>query len=94
MMGILSSLTTGWWGSFSDRKGTFLIILYTISLPYRALIGRKYGRTGRKPVLILALFGTVAMDSVFLITVNYHSVLSYNFLLLGPVLDGLLGGFS
>ncbi|GAA5875020.1 hypothetical protein JCM16303_004979 [Sporobolomyces ruberrimus] len=69
MMGILSSLTTGWWGSYSDRKG-------------------------RKPVLILAMFGTVAMDTVFLITVNYHHLVSYNFLLLGPILDGLLGGFS
>ncbi|GAA5901584.1 uncharacterized protein JCM6883_000266 [Sporobolomyces salmoneus] len=69
MMGLLSSLTTGWWGSYSDRKG-------------------------RKPVLILAMFGTVALDSVFLITVNYHHLVSYNFLLLGPILDGLLGGFS
>ncbi|GAA5930082.1 uncharacterized protein JCM15063_004710 [Sporobolomyces koalae] len=69
MMGILSSLTTGWWGSVSDRKG-------------------------RKPVLIVALFGTVAMDTVFLLTVNFHHLVSYNFLLLGPILDGLLGGFS
>ncbi|GAA5987261.1 hypothetical protein JCM5350_008122 [Sporobolomyces pararoseus] len=69
LMGILSSLTTGWWGSYSDRKG-------------------------RKPVLILAMFGTVLMDSVFLITVNFHNKVSYNFLLVGPILDGLLGGFS
>ncbi|GAA5958654.1 hypothetical protein JCM3765_006709 [Sporobolomyces pararoseus] len=69
LMGILSSLTTGWWGSYSDRKG-------------------------RKPVLILAMLGTVLMDTVFLITVNFHDSVSYNFLLLGPILDGLLGGFS
>lgn len=27
-------------------------------------------------------------------TVYYHSTLSYNFLLLGPILDGLVGGYS
>ncbi|GAA5882021.1 hypothetical protein JCM1840_000403 [Sporobolomyces johnsonii] len=69
LMGILSSLTTGAWGAFSDRRG-------------------------RKPVLVLALFGSVLMDSVFLITVNYHQTVGYNFLLLGPFLDGLVGGFS
>ncbi|GAA5820118.1 hypothetical protein JCM11491_007247 [Sporobolomyces phaffii] len=69
LMGVLSSLTTGWWGAYSDRHG-------------------------RKPVLVLAMLGTVAMDAVFLATVNYHSVVSYNFLVLGPVLDGLVGGFS
>ncbi|GAA5989179.1 hypothetical protein JCM11641_002551 [Rhodosporidiobolus odoratus] len=69
MMGILSSLTTGFWGAYSDRKG-------------------------RKPVLVLALFGTVLMDAVFLVTVKYHHIVSYNFLLVGPLLDGLLGGYS
>ncbi|GAA5993236.1 hypothetical protein JCM10908_004524 [Rhodotorula pacifica] len=69
LMGILSSLTTGWWGAFSDRRG-------------------------RKPVLVLALAGSLAMDVVFLLTVYYHSTLTYNFLLLGPILDGLVGGYS
>ncbi|GAA6041794.1 hypothetical protein JCM8097_007164 [Rhodosporidiobolus ruineniae] len=69
MMGILSSLTTGWWGSFSDRKG-------------------------RKPVLVIALCGSVLMDLIFVMTVNYHHILDYRFLLLGPLFDGLLGGYT
>ncbi|GAA5864066.1 hypothetical protein JCM8547_005123 [Rhodosporidiobolus lusitaniae] len=69
LMGILSSLTTGFWGAWSDRRG-------------------------RRPVLVLALLGTVLMDITFLLTVNFHQILSYYFLLLGPILDGLLGGYS
>ncbi|GAA5844329.1 hypothetical protein JCM9279_001772 [Rhodotorula babjevae] len=69
MMGVLSALTTGWWGAFSDRRG-------------------------RKPVLLLALCGTVMMDSVFLLVVNFHSTLSYNFLFVGPFLDGVVGGWA
>lgn len=118
MMGILSSLTTGWWGSYSDRKGLFRP---RPPLPRNEPTDRLLSCLGRKRVLILAMFGTVAMDSVFLMylsfslrsdqtqgppaddafhalvtdsTVNYHRYVSYNFLLLGPVLDGLLGGFS
>jgi hypothetical protein len=33
------------------------------------------------------------MDAIFISTVKYHSILSYNFLLLGPIFDGLLGGY-
>ncbi|KAK4056403.1 hypothetical protein OIO90_002546 [Microbotryomycetes sp. JL221] len=69
IMGCLSALTTGWWGSVSDRFG-------------------------RKPVLVAALVGLNLMDIVFLITVTFHDVVGYRFLFLGPILDGLLGGYA
>lgn len=71
LMGILSSVTTGFWGALSDRRG-------------------------RRPVLCLAIFGTVVMDTVFLTTVKFHTYLpgGYYFLLVGPAIDGLLGGMS
>ncbi|KAI5479857.1 MFS transporter [Pseudohyphozyma bogoriensis] len=69
MMGLLSALTTGYWGALSDR-------------------------IGRRPILALSLLGTLLMDSIFLLAVNYHSTLGYRFLLLGPMFDGLLGGLS
>ncbi|SCV74651.1 BQ2448_7680 [Microbotryum intermedium] len=67
IMGLLSALTTGYYGSLSDRRG-------------------------RRPVLVLAMFGTIVMDAVVLITVQYHHIVGYRFLILGPVIDGLLGG--
>ncbi|KAM0789782.1 hypothetical protein ACM66B_006635 [Microbotryomycetes sp. NB124-2] len=69
VMGCLSALTTGWWGSVSDRHG-------------------------RKPVLGAALLGLNLMDIVFLVTVTFHDVVGYRFLFVGPILDGLLGGFA
>ncbi|KAK4051582.1 hypothetical protein OIV83_002722 [Microbotryomycetes sp. JL201] len=69
VMGCLSALTTGWWGSLSDRHG-------------------------RKPVLGAALLGLNLMDIVFLVTVAFHDVVGYRFLFMGPILDGLLGGFA
>ncbi|SGY84187.1 BQ5605_C009g05682 [Microbotryum silenes-dioicae] len=67
LMGVLSALTTGYYGSLSDRRG-------------------------RKPILVLAMFGTIVMDTVLLITVQYHHIVGYRFLFLGPIVDGLLGG--
>lgn len=51
IMGILSALTTGFWGSLSDRRG-------------------------RKPIIALALCGTIFMDAVFLMSVIILSLIS------------------
>lgn len=68
-MGILGAITTGQYGSLSDR----------------------YGRT---LVMGASLLGSVINDAVFLTTVTFADTLSYRFLLLGPIIDGLLGGIA
>ena len=68
-MGVLTCLTTAWWGSLSDRFG-------------------------RVRVLSFAVFGLLMTDANFLVVARWHQVLpgGYWFLLVGPFLDGLLGG--
>lgn len=68
-MGILTCLTTAWWGSLSDRFG-------------------------RIRTLSFAVFGLLMTDVNFLVVARWHMVLpgGYWFLLVGPFLDGLLGG--
>ncbi|THG94666.1 hypothetical protein EW026_g6843 [Hermanssonia centrifuga] len=50
-------------------------------------------RFGRKRVLSFSVFGVLVTDVVFLIVYRYYTILpgGYWFLLLGPLLDGLLG---
>ncbi|KAF7294735.1 MFS domain-containing protein [Mycena indigotica] len=70
-MGVLGCLTTGWWGSFSDR----------------------FGRT---KILGLTLLGLLFNDCLFIfVTKNFTWIPGgYWFLLVGPILEGCLGGFS
>ncbi|KAJ7724442.1 MFS general substrate transporter [Mycena maculata] len=70
-MGTLGCLTTGWWGSISDR----------------------YGRTR---ILGFTLAGLLANDFTFIfVTRNYDRVPGgYWALVVGPIIEGLLGGFS
>lgn len=49
-------------------------------------------RWGRQPIIALALFGTVWMDAAFLAVVIWHDYLGYRWLIVGPALDGLVGG--
>lgn len=70
-MGILSAMTTGFWGAMSDR-------------------------IGRSRVMGIAILGLVMNDVVLLLTATYPDKVpgGYRFLIVGPILDGLLGGFS
>lgn len=70
-MGILSAITTGFWGATSDRLG-------------------------RTVVMYIALCGLVANDGVLLLTATYPDKVpgGYRFLVVGPIIEGLLGGFS
>ncbi|KAG0699659.1 major facilitator superfamily domain-containing protein [Suillus ampliporus] len=70
-MGILSCLTTAWWGSLSDR----------------------FGRTS---VMGISMLGLLANDLTFIVTAFFGDRLpgGYWFLMLGFVLDGVVGGMS
>ncbi|KAF9444748.1 MFS general substrate transporter [Macrolepiota fuliginosa MF-IS2] len=70
-MGILSCLTTGWWGAFSDR----------------------YGR-GR--VMGISVLGLLLTDFIFIFVALFpdRAPGGYWFLLLGPLVEGSLGGFT
>jgi len=68
-MGVLSALTTGFYGGLSDRRG-------------------------RTPIIALSLFGMAVSDTVFLLTTNYVDILTYRFLLVGPIVDGCFGGIA
>ncbi|KAH8925148.1 MFS general substrate transporter [Atractiella rhizophila] len=68
-MGILSALTTGFWGGFSDRYG-------------------------RKKIVMLSVLGILVNDAVFWTTVTFRKVLGYKFLIVGPLIEGILGGHT
>ncbi|TFK75207.1 MFS general substrate transporter [Pluteus cervinus] len=71
-MGILSALTAGWWGHFSEVHG-------------------------RTKVLALSTFGLMITDSMFILASTPSSPLSghgHKLLLIAPVVEGLLGGWS
>ncbi|KAL4062750.1 major facilitator superfamily domain-containing protein [Scleroderma yunnanense] len=71
-MGVLSALTTGWWGHFGER----------------------YGRTR---TLAVSTFGLVVTDLIFILVSTPHSPLavhSHSLLILAPVIEGFLGGWS
>ncbi|KDR76286.1 hypothetical protein GALMADRAFT_156377 [Galerina marginata CBS 339.88] len=71
-MGLLSALTTGWWGHFGERHG-------------------------RTRVLAIATLGLFLTDLTFILVSTPSSPLSkhgHNLLLLAPIIEGLLGGWS
>lgn len=70
-MGVLSALTTGWWGGLSDRKGRTL-------------------------VLRMAVLGLMTTDAAFFAVALFRQYLpfGYNFLIIGMIVEGLVGGYS
>ncbi|KAI0780685.1 major facilitator superfamily domain-containing protein [Trametes elegans] len=70
-MGILTCMTTAWWGSLSDR----------------------YGRTR---VLGCSVIGVVMTDFVLIMVYYFSEQLpgGYKFLIVGPIVEGVLGGLS
>ncbi|KAI0647308.1 major facilitator superfamily domain-containing protein [Trametes meyenii] len=71
VMGILSCMTTAWWGSLSDR----------------------FGRT---TVLSCAVVGILLTDVSIMLVYYFYERLpgGYMFLIVGPILEGLLGGLT
>ncbi|KAJ7650210.1 hypothetical protein FB45DRAFT_779197 [Roridomyces roridus] len=71
-MGLLSALTTGWWGRFGERHG-------------------------RTRILAISTLGLLLVDLIFILTSTPSSPLSghgHKLLLLAPILEGALGGYS
>ncbi|KAJ8699968.1 hypothetical protein PTI98_003040 [Pleurotus ostreatus] len=70
-MGVLSCLTTAWWGSFSDR----------------------YGRTR---VMGISLLGLLMNDLNFIFVTRFfrYAPGGYWFLLVGPIIEGSVGGLA
>lgn len=71
-MGVLSALTTGWWGHFGERHG-------------------------RTRVLAIVTFGLLLTDLTFILVSTPSSPFSahgHKLLVLAPILEGLLGGWS
>ncbi|KAF9532509.1 major facilitator superfamily domain-containing protein [Crepidotus variabilis] len=71
-MGLLSALTTGWWGGFGERHG-------------------------RTRVLAISTLGLLLTDLTFILVSTPGSILSrhgHKLLIVAPVLEGLLGGWS
>jgi MFS family permease len=89
-MGILSALTTGFWGAVSDRLGRTTVM----SLSIMGLVSRLVVILNRPSTSKLK--NLVHSDVVLIITATYPDKIpgGYRFILLGPIIDGLLGGFS
>ncbi|KAJ6619792.1 major facilitator superfamily domain-containing protein [Mycena sp. CBHHK59/15] len=71
-MGLLSALTTGWWGHFGERHG-------------------------RTKVLAIATLGLFLTDLIFILASTPSTPFSshgHKLLLIAPVIEGLLGGWS
>jgi MFS family permease len=90
-MGILSALSTGFWGAVSDRMGRTLVMAVTLVGFATRSVPRDQHR-----VCPFTAHLTFCSDIILIITATYpHRVpFGYRFILLGPLIDGFCGGFS
>ncbi|PPQ64605.1 hypothetical protein CVT26_002003 [Gymnopilus dilepis] len=94
-MGLLSALTTGWWGHFGERNGrTRVLAVSTLGL-FLTLV----------PFLVVSFeadpnripFFATASDLTFILVSTPSSPLAqhgHKLLLIAPIIEGLLGGWS
>jgi MFS family permease len=88
-MGLLSALTTGFWGKFGERHGRTKVLCFSvlgllltyIFLPYRPTLSLTYAVSD----LTMILASTPSSP----LSAHGHKLL-----LLAPVIEGLLGGWS
>ena len=86
--GTLSCLTTAWWGS------VWIFIKWENWLDSCISLVQLSDRYGRTRILTFCIFGMIMTDLSFIVVYHFYKILpgGYWFILLGPVLDGLLGG--
>lgn len=88
-MGVLSALTTGYWGSLSDRVGRT-----KITAVVETGLMLKYVLWSFQTFLFIADLYLSEMCFILVATFPYLAPGGYRALLIGPTIDGLLGGFS
>ena len=87
-MGILACMTAAWWGSVSRQS-----LQYDARLPRKCLL-QLSDRYGRTPVLSCSIVGVLFLDVTCISVFWFHNYIpgGYWFLVLGPIVGGLLGG--
>jgi MFS family permease len=89
-MGLLSAFTTGWWGRFGERHGRTKVLFFAtlgLFLTYVHVNNFSLGRA----------FTSAVSDLTFILASTPSSPLSshgHKLLLIAPVIEGLLGGWS
>ena len=88
-MGILTAVTTGWWGQFGDRHGRTKVIACAVSgLMFTCVDGS---------VLLVGMFTMQTSDIMFILASNppaWFRGKAQQLLILASVGEGLLGGWS
>ena len=90
-MGLLSALTTGWWGHFGDRHGRTRVLAastFGLFLTYA-------GHFIASSVIAHASFSS--RDLTFILVSTPHSIFAihgHKLLIVSPIIEGLLGGWS